>query len=228
MRLTKPCEQQAADNQIGNAGNQDPADPACRAPPDPAAEQLRGPAVQAAKAAPNQQQDAEDQRRDKGRGHDQGDAVIRHPHQLADLILPVLPEPEGSNEQDPCADEEGAPGPGPRTPGIPVGESTPNPRGEYSEPVADGCGDATDQALDDTAPREQRRRERKTGENERTPAAGKCDIKQLPAFRGLSRSLRASSRSYGRRCLDGHGRLAAGGCPARPCTLTRRIWLLTP
>ena len=44
-------------------------------------------------------------------------------------------------------------------PGIPVGEGTPDPRGEHPEPVADGRGDPPDDALDDAATREQRRRE---------------------------------------------------------------------
>src|SRR6266571_9373448 len=34
-------EQQAADDQVGEAGHQDPADPACRPPPDPPAQQYR-------------------------------------------------------------------------------------------------------------------------------------------------------------------------------------------
>jgi hypothetical protein len=225
--VNQAIEQQAGDDQVGEVGHQGPADRVRRAPPDPAVEQLRGPAVQAANTAPDQQDEAERQDRDERRGHDKQDAVIRHPHQLADLILPVLPEPEGNNEQDSRADKEGRPGPAPRTPGVPIGESTPDPRGKDPEPVADGRGDATDQALDDTAPREQRRRERKARQNERTPAAGERDIKKLPGFPGLRRRRRAFRRGHSWRGFGRPGRLTGpsriSSTPARRIrTLTRR------
>jgi hypothetical protein len=141
---------------------------------------MRDPAVQAAKAAPDQQEEAEDQRGDEGRDDDERDVVIRHPHQLADLVLPVLAEAECDHEQDDRADDKGAPGPGPRGPGPPVGEGTPDPGDEYPEPVADGRGYAADHALDDAAAGQERRREGKARENERTPAAGKGDVQELP------------------------------------------------
>src|SRR6266536_783244 len=113
-------------------------------------------------------------------------------------MLPVLPEPEGTSEQDTPADEEGEPGPAPRTPRVPICKRAPEPRGKYPEPVADSRGDATDQAVDQAAARQQRRSKRKASENESTPAAGKRDIQQLPGLPGLRRRLRAFSRCYGR------------------------------
>ena len=205
--VDEALQQQAGDHQVGQAGHQDPADRVGRAPADPAVEQCRGPAVQAAQAAPDQQEEAEDQRGDEGRGDDERDVVLRHPHQLADLVLPVLPEPEGDHDQDGRGDEEDEPGPAPRAPGVPVGEGTPDPRGEHAEPVADGRGDAPDQALDYTAAGEQRRREGKAPGNERSPAARERDIKQLPGFPGLRRRLRTCRRHYRRGALDGPGRL---------------------
>ena len=49
----------------------------------------------------------------------------------------------------------------------------------------------------DAAAREQRRRERKASGNKRTPAAGQCDVKQLPVLPGFWRRLRAISRCHG-------------------------------
>ena len=94
------------------------------------------------------------------------------------------------------------------SPGIPVGEGAPDPRGEHSEPVADGRGDAPDHALNDAGARQQRRREGQAREDERTPAAGKRDVQQLPAFFGLRRrlggfSLRGNHARIDRRCSSG-------------------------
>jgi len=55
--------------------------------------------------------------------------------------------------------------------------------GLHPEPVADGGGDAADDALDDAPARKQRRRERQACEDERAPAAGERDVQQLPGFR---------------------------------------------
>ena len=187
--VDEALQQQAGDHQVGQAGHQDPAGRARRTPPDPAAEQVRDPAVQAAQAAPDQQEKAEHRRRHERRGNDQRDAVIRDPHQLADLILPVLPQPEGHHDQDSRADEEDEPGPAPRTPWLTVGEGTPDPREQHPQPVPDGRGDAPDQALNDTAARQQRRREGQAPGDERAPAAGERDIEQPPGLPGLRRWL---------------------------------------
>src|SRR4029077_1269576 len=88
-------------------------------------------------------------------GHPTFQLYLVTPDQPADIMLPVLPEPEGNGEQDRRADEEGAPGPWPRPPGAPIGEAAPGRRGEHAEPVADGRGDAADQALEQAAAREQ-------------------------------------------------------------------------
>src|SRR5262249_25039711 len=126
--------------------------------------------------------------------------------QLADLVLPVLPEGEGGHEQDTGDDEEGDPGPAPGAPGVTIREGPPDPRGEHPQPVADGGRDPPDQALHDPAPRDQRRAEPKTREGGGGGAAREGDIQQLPAFTGLRRL-----RAFGRR----HGRRGSGGRRAR-------------
>jgi hypothetical protein len=105
------------------------------------------------------------------------------------------------------------------------GEGAPDPRGQHSQPVADGRGDAPDHALDDAAAREQRRREGKAPGGERAPAAGERDIKQLPGFPGRWRRLRAISGCHGQRDFGGRGRLAGSERIGR--TLAGRIWMLT-
>ena len=195
-QVDEALQQQAADDQIGQPDDHDPANTARRAPPDPAGEQPGQPPVQAAQAPPDQQEQAENQRRDEGLGHHERNAVVRHPHQLADLVLPVLPEPEGGGEQDRPGDEEDDPGPAPRAARAPIGESTPDGRGEHPEPITDGGGNATDDALDQAAAGKQRGGERQTRENEAAPAAWKGDIEQLPGFTG--RWPRAGRRCHGR------------------------------
>ena len=41
-----------------------------------------------------------------------------------------------------AGDDEGAPGPAPRAPWVPIGASTPHPRGDHPESIAAGGGDA--------------------------------------------------------------------------------------
>ena len=209
--VDEALQQQAADHQVGEADHQNPADPACRARPDPPAEQLRDPAVQATKAAADRQEDAEDTRRDDGRGYGQRDVVLRHPHQVADLVLPVLPGREGYGEQDNRADVEGAPGPPAWLARVPVGEGAPYRRYPYRQPVADGRGDPADNALDQAAAREQRRGEGKGREDDRAPAAGERDIEQFAALPLLGRRL-------------GGGRLA--NFDRVGCKPGRAIWML--
>src|SRR5262249_18484849 len=147
------------------------------------------------------------------RGDGERDVVVRDPHQLADLVLPVLPEPKGDRKQDNCADEERKPGPAPRPPGFPVGEGTPDRRGPHAQPVPDGRGDATDHALDEATAREERGRERKARENDRTPGAGQRDVEQLAWFPGFPRWLTVLSRHHGRR--GGRRSRGGGGCGGR-------------
>jgi len=207
--VEKTLQKQAGDDQVGQAGHENPAHGVGRAPPDPAVEQLREPPVQAADAASDQQDETADQRGDERRGHGEPDVVLRHLGQLADLILPVLPEPERDHEQDGRGDEEHRPGSPPWPPGVPVGESAPDPGAEYREPVADGRGDAPDHALDEPAARKQGRRERKAPGNERAPAAGEGDVKQpprLPGFRRwLGRGHRGRAAAWGGRTLGLNG-----------------------
>ena len=129
---------------------------------------------------PIEDEQAEDRGGDQGRGHDQGDVVVRHPHEAPDLVLPVLAQPERDRQQHRGADQEDRPGPAPWRPGVPVGEGAPDPRGDDAQPVPDRRGDAPDHPLDETAAGQQRRGERQARQDECTPAAGQRDVTQSP------------------------------------------------
>jgi hypothetical protein len=176
--VDQALQQQAGDDQVDQSGDGDPADRVRRAPADPAVQQPGEPAVHAANAAPDRHEEGEDQHSDERRGNNEQDVVVRYPHQLADLVLPVLPEPEDDGVEHAARDEEGQPGPVSRAPGIAVGEGTPDPRGDDAQPVTDGRGDAEDDPLNQAAAREQRRREGKTAEDEGAPAAGQRHVQQ--------------------------------------------------
>ena len=183
--VEEALQQQPGDDQVGQDRDETPARRSRRRPPDPAAEQPREPPVKAAHAAPDQHDEAEDQGRDDRRGDNEPDVVVRHPGQLADLILPVLPEPERDRKQDGQGDEEHQPRAPPRPPGTPVSESAPDPGAEYRNPVADGRRNAPDHALDEPAARKQGRREGKTAGNKRAPAPGEGDVAQPLQFPGF-------------------------------------------
>src|SRR5262249_4408712 len=142
--------------------------------------------------------------------HRERDVVVRDPHQLADLGLPVLPEPEGDGEQDDRADDEGEPSPAPWLPGFPVGEGAPDGGGPHAQSVADGCGNAADDALDKATAREQRRREGKAREDDRAPAAGQREMQQFPGLPGFGGWWWRLGRSYGQGGAVGGG--SVGGC----------------
>ena len=160
-----------------------PVAPAARRP-NLAAQQVRDPVVDASDAAADEQEQREEEHRDEGREDDEGDVVLRHPHEAPDLVLPVLAETEEDDEQHAAGDEQDAPGRGLGLSRLPVREGAPQPCAQDSEPVADGCGDPTDQTLDEAATREQRRGERQGREEDRAPAPRDGEVEQPPEASG--------------------------------------------
>ncbi|CAM5333319.1 hypothetical protein SAVIM40S_04112 [Streptomyces avidinii] len=67
--------------------------------------------VQRAQTPPGQQQEQEDENRDERAGDNGQGVVIGDPHEPADLVLPVLAEPEGDTEEHDRADRQDEPGP---------------------------------------------------------------------------------------------------------------------
>ncbi len=106
-RVHEAVQQQPGERGPCQAHHQEPADHPRRPSADPAPEQVGGPVVQGPEPPPGQEQEEEDEGGDEGAGNGGEGVVVGDPHEPADLVLPVLAEPErDADEHDRAGDQD--------------------------------------------------------------------------------------------------------------------------
>lgn len=118
------------------------------------------------RSAQRDQRDEQDDRDDRDQ-HCREGALRIHVDQLTALTLP--PHSQGHRDQERRHSDTGehSPGPAGRLSRRAVGELTPHPGPEHTDPVADRGVDPGDCGLEDSRTREQRGGEGQAGEDER-------------------------------------------------------------